>query len=136
MDEDWDSDKSADSSEWVLNQNQLVCQRDTWKNRNRCIWNAEVGNKPSGELQTARADGPERLYGVYLSQVTFGSDVTFADCQLTEANLNAANLTYVDLSGADIWRANIREADLSAANLSGAYVIEGNLNISICSCLY
>ncbi len=115
----------------------VTCWRKSWRDHDRCIWHADVADKPTDEVATARADDWERLDGAVLRGVTLGDVVSFADCWLCGAVLTDATLEEVDfngafLPGAALTDATLREVDLSdtflpSADLTEATLVEPNL---------
>lgn len=43
---------------WHTRTRAVCCWRETWQDTGRCVWHAEIEDKPVEELEAARADGP------------------------------------------------------------------------------
>lgn len=106
-----DSEEFVDDAQWGEDDESVICLRDPWTDHDRCIWHAEVEDKPTDALATARANEQERLDGAYMVDVSLEDQVSFDKCRLRKANLSKACL-----SGADL-----RDVDLSVADLEYAY---------------
>ena len=113
----------------------VTCWRSVWEDHDRCIWHADVSEKPSKQLSSARLNIRERLDGAILRETTIVNTISLADCSLFDANLENANFRGVDLSNADLSRAfiyntDLRKADLRNTTLLVAYVLITNLSDS------
>jgi len=155
------SPEDLDRDDW-LSQEELrqevgtaSCWRDTWRDHERCIWHADVAEKPAEELTEARRDGwdegsPlggseieewENLDGAVLKGVEFGDDIDFSRCtlfasELKEVNLYGATLHDADLRHAELhdaylWDAELHDADLSSAELHDGYLGDAELHDAI-----
>lgn len=111
------------------------CYRPVWNDSGRCVWHAEVDDKPAEILIEHRLSEPECLDGAYLR----GADVlpiSFQDCRLLGADLSGINpamgvyehestefrgadLRFADLSGSYLVADDFSDADLRYANVSG-----------------
>lgn len=113
------------------------CYREIWGTRDRCIWHADVGKdveKPIEELQNQRetetnrrlnrgelGDRPaELLDGIQLNGVDLGDSLSFASCNLRDADLSGANLGGANLSKASLMNTDLSGAHLQEAALRGA----------------
>lgn len=114
------------------------CWRVTWRDTDRCIWHAEVENKPIEELKAARVDGPERLDGAYLVGVdadfhgSANDNLSFRGCELGYTNFSNGEFGWTDfynaeLSDAQFHDANLHRATFTCANLSHAEFHNTNL---------
>jgi uncharacterized protein YjbI with pentapeptide repeats len=137
-DGEWGTE-SVDEQYWNLKHNPFSCCREAWQD-GRCVWHAEVEDKPAADLEAERTDYPERLDCAVLSGTEIRDTIFFRDCSLAfsdcaeadfresnfsdasleEANLNNADLRDTDLSHANLWRADLTHANLRNANLAGA----------------
>jgi hypothetical protein len=114
------ADEEADSS---------CCYRETWGDRERCVWHAAVDDdehRPAATLRAARADpeirelnaatGPDELLDdVDIAETTLPEGLDLSGVSLREADLRAGDARNVDLRGADL-----RESDLTNADLRGS----------------
>lgn len=97
------------------------CRRGTWPGHDRCIWHAEVADKPPDEFVKMKNEGNEKLEGAILRGTDLGDTISFAGCtligsDLTQANLLGANLSEVPFRNANLEATNLRIADLSEAS--------------------
>jgi len=129
-----------------------TCWRDTWRDHDRCIWHADVAEKPAEELVEARRDGwdegsPlagsevdewENLDGAVLNAVELIDDIDFSRCSflgadlrdvdLFLARLQDADLVGAKLNDADLGRVKLNDADLSTAELHDANLLGAKLH--------
>jgi hypothetical protein len=105
------------------------CYRETWGDRERCVWHAAVDDdehRPAATLRAARADpeirelnavtGPDELLDdVDIAETTLPEGMDLSGVSLREADLRSGDARSVDLRGADL-----RESDLTNADLRGA----------------
>ena len=128
----------------------VCCYRETWNDTGRCIWHADVGQKPTRELDEAAPEIGERLDGAIFRDVRLSDEewlagrtldgATFVNCNLEGADLADADFRYatfegvdaqhVDLRGANLEHAEFDRTDLRGANLEDArmqYVVFSNV---------
>lgn len=129
---DEDLEEQYDLDTWYEEDEKHHCNRQLWEGRdtNRCIWHADIEDKPVDELERARLDEPERLDGAILRRTEIRNSVSFTECRLKLADLSHVDLREGDLddtifnranlSDAQLGQAEIKEADLQFADLSGA----------------
>jgi hypothetical protein len=118
----------------------VCCWRPVWGDANRCIWHADVAQKPTLELEDAVPDVGERLDGAIFRDVDLSGTewlsgraldgATFVNTNLEAADVEGADLRHAYFEGVDAKNANLREAnlehaefdrtDLRGANLDGA----------------
>lgn len=126
------------------------CSRPAWNERDetgdRCVWHAEVADKPPDRLENNTKTGDLHSAivpsGTDLSDFPLPNELGFIDADLSGvildgADLSGAILTDADLSGAsladaDLSRAVLRDADLPkarlvAADLPDAHLIDADL---------
>jgi hypothetical protein len=110
------------------------CYRETWGDRDRCVWHASVpdeANRPADALGAARADpavrelngetGPtELLDGADLVDTTAPDGLDLAGVSLRDADLSRADVREADLTGTDLRDAVLADAELRGATLAGA----------------
>lgn len=122
----------ADRDEWNEGIRAVTCHRETWRG-DRCIWHADVDEKPIDELQAARTEGGERLDGAILTGVAFEGTISFADCVLLGAEfdgttLHGTSFENAKLGGASFREAELKNADLTATNLQMAEFSEASFS--------
>lgn len=108
------------------------CTREPWPETNtgRCIWHADVEEKPLDALKEVRLAEPERIDSPVLSGSVLDSTLSFTGCILPSAKFNNVTCHSVefaetflwdaDFSEADCWSATFRDANLWEADLPGA----------------
>ncbi|QCC59355.1 pentapeptide repeat-containing protein [Natrinema thermotolerans] len=126
-----------------------ICERDCWRDNNRCIWHADVANKPYDELKEARKDGPERLDGAIFRGVDSGpinnsiarlsrkgelsetesyignSPIDFSGCSLNnskfvDCRMKSTIFDNSDLSNSEFLDSNLHSSFFTDAILNGA----------------
>ena len=105
--------------QWHQKDESIYCDRSVWQD-GRCIWHVDVENKPIKELAAARTGGPERLDGAILREVEIDNTISFAKCELIEADLTGASLHDADFTSANLYAADLTGADLYSADFTGA----------------
>jgi len=113
----------------------ICCVRPCWGDTDRCVWHAEVGQKPTSALEEMAPRIGERLDGavfrdVELSGVDWLVDRTLVDAQFVDTNLEETDLSRSDLRHAKFEnadaqrtifrRANLEHAEFSRSDLRGA----------------
>ena len=140
--EDLDRDGYLSQEELRQKVGTATCWRETWRDHERCIWHADVVEKPAGEIVEARRNGwdkgsalagseieeSETLDGAVLNAVKFGDDIDFSRCALHGAELNEADLSEATLQDADLRGAELHDANLRGAELHDAYLVDAELH--------
>jgi len=124
--EDIEMDDRWGLEQWRREDEAIYCYRSSWRDE-RCIWHADVSDKPIKELKAARAEDLERLDGAILRDADIKNEISLAHCGLTNADLTAATLTDADLRVADLTNADLTRADLTKARLGHATLTKANL---------
>jgi uncharacterized protein YjbI with pentapeptide repeats len=120
-----DADSDEDRRSWWASEGMASCWRPAWRDSDdgRCVWHADVEDKPVEALVADHTDTDEFLDSAVLRGVEAGDELSLAGVTLREADfLNA------DFSGADLTGASLQEADLANANFSGATLADATLN--------
>lgn len=104
----------------------ICCWRTVWK-EGRCIWHADVEDKPLKELVAARTNTPERLDGTILRDVQLDDVISFAECGLSKATFDN-----VELENADFTNANLYSTEFLNVNFRGAKFSDANLHSVRC----
>lgn len=131
-------DYEAGSDEWYKGTAATCCWREVWYNadNDRCIWHAEVDNKPAEELIEARTDGSERLDGASVPDVILRDDIDFEKCGLQAASFDGTDLAgasfenifgrYAEFKGATLRHATFSSADLGYATSPTQFYVVRN----------
>jgi uncharacterized protein YjbI with pentapeptide repeats len=80
----------------------VCCWRETWNDTGRCIWHADVGQKPTPKLEAAAPDIGERLDGAIFRDVQLSDEDWLEGRTLDGARFVNCNLEDADLTGADL----------------------------------
>lgn len=106
------------------------CWRETWKDHDRCIWHAEVDDKPLDELVQSRTGHPENFDGIYLKRSVMGDLISFEDCSLNHASFDGSYLKGTNFIGAhldetsfkntNICYTTFRDASISKSDFTGS----------------
>lgn len=114
----------------------FCCLRPIWKSHEdtgRCIWHADVDEKPIDELLEDRTDHPERLDGAILRDVDAGDQLSFSECGLIGAIFEDTNLQGAEFANTKLQFAtfssdtNLKKAKFPDANLKGAEFADAEL---------
>lgn len=105
----------------------VTCWREPWRDHDRCIWHADVSDKPADELTAARSNMQERLDGAVLQSVAMDIDMNFAGCVLIGAQLADTSLYKADLTNANLLKVDFTNALLARAELTGAFLRAADL---------
>lgn len=91
--------------QWYEKFNVSCCWREVWNDSSRCVWHAEVDDKPIQDLVAARSNEPDSatMDGVFLQNSKMGDRISFRCFRLIGADFSGADLKHVDLSGTDLW---------------------------------
>ena len=108
-----------------LDVSEMCCWRPVWEDHDRCVWHADVENKPVEALEPMRPRSGEYIDGAILRSATLIEEDWFADCMLVGADFSDADVRDADFSGANLMfatfeRTNARYADFSETNVEGA----------------
>lgn len=98
----------------------VCCWRPVWGDTGRCIWHADVGQKPTRELEEAAPGIGERLDGAIFRDVELSGVEWLAGHTITDARFVNANLEETDLSSADLRYSHFEGVDAKGVDLSGA----------------
>lgn len=114
---------------WYSTFNVSCCWREVWNDTGRCIWHAEVDDKPIEDLIVARSSEPDptALDGAFLQNLELDDRLSFQDCRLVSADLSDTGLVGADLWGADLRGTALVGADLTDAVLGGASLWSADL---------
>ncbi len=124
------------TSPWEIEISAVCCWRLVWESHDetdRCIWHADVDEKPLVELIETRADIPERLDGAILRHRHVEWEaLSLGDCPLLGAifdnsMLEEVDFTNTDLRGATFTGADLQEANFTNAELAGADFTDADL---------
>ena len=105
----------------------VCCWRPVWENRRRCVWHANVREKPVEVLLEGRPEPGERLDGAMLREAALVDVDWLAGCRLIAADFDGATLRGSDLSDADLRGASFQGADLHGTTLAGTNVENADL---------
>lgn len=118
------------------------CWREVWNETGRCIWHAEVDDKPIETLVATQCDEPApiTLDGAYLQHLELEDSISFRDCRLVGADFSWTDLRYADfrdtdlrgttLEGTDLRDVDLSETDLTDTNLRGADLQDAALEMA------
>ena len=124
----------------------VCCWRPVWGDTGRCIWHADVTQKPTVELESAAPTIGERLDGAIFRDVDLSgtdwlaggtlTDSRFDNANLEDADLSESDLRYTHFEGVDAKRTNLRKANLEHAefdrtDLRGANLCETRLHYAV-----
>jgi uncharacterized protein YjbI with pentapeptide repeats len=128
------------SDDWYREYNLTCCCRPVWNHTSRCIWHADVEEKPVEDLIAAQAAEEDSIdfSGISLRNLELNDSISFKNCRLIgadlsgshleRANFQGANLLGGDLSDTMLWYADFSESLLWAADFSDAKLGMGNLS--------
>lgn len=109
---------------WEIETSPVCCWRPVWESHDgtdRCIWHADVDEKPLEELLMARADFPERLDGAIFSHLCIiGEELSLGGCTLLGTRFDNAILPNIDFTDADLRWAHFTDANLAEADFTDA----------------
>ncbi|MFC4550649.1 MULTISPECIES: pentapeptide repeat-containing protein [Halorussus] len=98
----------------------VCCWRPTWEDTERCIWHANVPQKPTAALEAATPTLGQRLDGLTLTDVELSDTTWFAGRTLVDAQFVDCNFQDVDFSGSDLRHARFEGVDAQRARFTGA----------------
>ncbi|UPV72789.1 pentapeptide repeat-containing protein [Halorussus limi] len=104
----------------VTNLGGVCCWRPVWGETDRCIWHADVAQKPSRELENAAPTVGDRLDGAIFRDVELSGSDWLADRTITDARFVNCNLEDTDVSGSDLRYSHFEGVDAQSVNLRGA----------------
>ena len=102
--------------QWRREDEAIYCYRSSWRDE-RCIWHANVDDKPIKDLESARAEDLERLDGAILRDADIKNEISLIQCGLTDADLRVADFTDANLRDATLTDAHLLAATLTGADL-------------------
>lgn len=126
--------ETYDPDTWYSAENGAhYCCREVWfgSDDGRCIWHADVPDKPLEELLEAVSGEPQRLDQAVLRNVKFPVGISFSECRLIDSDLQGATFREADFDNAIFQDADLSGADLREADISGADLREADLSSSI-----
>ena len=105
----------------------VCCWRPTWRDHERCVWHADVGEKPREAFEEVAPDPPERLdgavvEGVQLEGVDWFEGATLVGAEFTNADLREVSFEGADLREASFDNVDARGGDFSRANIEGGSI--------------
>ena len=124
----------------------VCCWRPVWGDTDRCIWHADVAQKPSRELEDSAPSVGDRLDGAIFRDVELSgadwaagltiTDARFVNCNLEETDLSGADLRYshfegVDAQGVNLRGANLEHAEFDRTDLRGADLCGARLHYAV-----
>lgn len=114
-------ERRYDPDTWYETNDGVYCARGVWDSdeTDRCIWHADVVDKPEERLVAEWSGEPMRLDRAVLRGLDLRDRISFADCRLIEADFSETNLFDADLAGANLRGATLADANLEHATLSG-----------------
>ncbi|WP_137283854.1 pentapeptide repeat-containing protein [Halorussus salinisoli] len=98
----------------------VCCWRPVWGDTDRCIWHADIAQKPTRELEDAAPTVGERLDGAIFRDVELSDTDWLAEMTLTDSRFVNCNLEGTDLGGADLRYSHFEGVDAQRVNLRGA----------------
>lgn len=82
-----------DDEWWYERGGFVCCWREPWRGTGRCVWHADVEDKPVEALRRSRKPVAERLDGARLVGVTASDELLFARCDLLGVDFSDADLS-------------------------------------------
>ena len=104
----------------VSNLGGVCCRRPVWGDTGRCIWHADVAQKPTRQLEESVPEIGERLDGAIFRDVELSGDDWLAGKTLTDSQFINCNLKETDLSGSDLRYSEFEGVDAQGVNLRGS----------------
>lgn len=95
---------------------EVCCWRPVWED-DRCVWHADVANKPTDAFAPVPGD---RLDGAIVRRGTVAGLDGLAECTLIEADFTRTDVSETDFTGSDLREATFRDANARDAAFSGA----------------
>ncbi|MFC7081395.1 pentapeptide repeat-containing protein [Halorussus caseinilyticus] len=124
----------------------VCCWRPVWGDTDRCIWHADVAQKPSRQLEETAPTVGERLDGAIFRDVELSdadwpsgltiTDARFVNCNLEGTDLSGTDLRYsqfegVDAQGVNLRGANLEHAEFDRTDLRGADLCGARLHYAV-----
>ena len=111
------------------------CDRPVWEDHDRCIWHAQVDEKPKSALEDTDPASQDNLDGAYLRGTSLGEVDWFVGTSLIGANFTGANVRGADFRDADMTLATLTDvsaisADFTGANLEGAIFTNADMRLA------
>lgn len=100
----------------------VTCWRPSWEDEDYCIWHSDRGDRPRPAFEEHAPEGPERLDGANISNVSLDGVDWFEGCTLIDASFSD-----VDVRGASFVRADLREASFEHVTASEADLTDANI---------
>lgn len=100
----------------IIGPGECSCWRPVWKEYDKCIWHADVNEKPLEELLNSRLNIPERLDYAILEGIDADEQLSFSGCVLRNANLRDADLRHVNFTRSCLSMAEFHNSDISHAD--------------------
>jgi uncharacterized protein YjbI with pentapeptide repeats len=98
----------------------VCCWRPVWGDAGRCIWHADVSQKPTLELESAAPGIGDRLDGAIFRDVDLAGSDWLSGRTLTDTRFENANLEETDLSGSDLRYSHFEGVDAKRTNFRGS----------------
>jgi uncharacterized protein YjbI with pentapeptide repeats len=115
---------------WRVDTSAVCCWRPIWDSHDetdRCIWHADVDEKPLAELITARAATPEQLDGAILRDLHGEEkELSLSGCSLLGARFDTSKFLETDFTDADLRFADFTDVALGRADFTDARLDEVN----------
>lgn len=109
---------------WHKEMQAVCCCRPTWADTGKCIWHADIDEKPVDALLETQGPPGERVDGALLNDVFleagYGQDISFAGRTLVGVDFTNTNLVKVDFSDAALRWVNLFGVYMREANFRGA----------------
>ena len=109
-------DDQKSSCEYKYQRGNQICDRETWKGTDRCVWHADEEEKSVEVLEKYRQESPERLDGAVLRGVSIQGEISFDKCQLNNSDFRDSNLKSVSFE-----QTTLRDSDFSNSKLENVH---------------
>jgi len=109
---------------------EVCCWRENWRETDRCIWHAEIDNKPIEPLIKSRTDNPERFDGVSLTGTVLGDMISFEDCIINYSSFDGSYLEHANFRGVRARHVSFKNCMLSYAELTNCSIHFSNFSES------
>ncbi|WP_081927518.1 pentapeptide repeat-containing protein [Halobellus rufus] len=111
---------------WYEDKRVTSCWREVWKD-GRCIWHADVENKPIDELKDSLDNETKSLHGAVLRHIDLNDQLSFSGVRLIGADLERSELRDADFTGADLRFANLAYTHFNNAEMVGTNFTRAHL---------
>lgn len=130
----------------VSNLGGVCCWRPVWGETEKCIWHADVAQKPTRVLEDAAPEIGERLDGAIFRDVELSggdwlagktiTDARFVNCNLEDTDLSDSDLRYshfegVDAHGVNLRGSNLEHAEFHRTDIRGADLCGARLHYAV-----